>query len=98
MSQVRVLVGALMVPLLILGTHVFAEEVADLVEQAGVFELAGCVENQDRSRCAPGLLGLPVHWVGDVAPLAGDHLALCAIGTTARRAYIEEVAELGFRF
>lgn len=84
--------------LLILGTHVFAEEVADLVEQAGEHELAGFVENWDRERCGRELLGRPVHWIDDVAPLAATHLAVCAIGTTRRRDYVEQVAELGFGF
>jgi sugar O-acyltransferase (sialic acid O-acetyltransferase NeuD family) len=87
-----------MAPLLILGTHVFAEEVADLVTEAGTHELSGFVENQDRDRCEEPLLGLPVHWIDDLAPLARDHEALCAIGTTKRRAYIEQVAALGFSF
>ena len=85
-------------PLLILGTHVFAEEVADLVEQAGEHELAGFVENWDRDRAGRELLGRPVHWIGDVAPLARTHVAVCAIGTTRRRDYVEQVAELGFSF
>lgn len=85
-------------PLLILGTHLFAEEVADLVADAGTHRLAGFVENQDRARCAEGLLGLPVHWVDDIDHLAADHEVICSIGSNARRAYVEEVAAKGFRF
>ena len=85
-------------PILVLGTHVFAEEVADLIAQVEGMELAGFVENQDRTRCLEPLLGLPVHWVDDIASLAGDHEVLCAIGTTARNAYVEYVADIGFRF
>ena len=84
--------------LLILGTRIFAEEVADLVQQTGEHELAGFVENLDRERCADGLLGLPVHWVDDVPPLAADHEAVCAIGTTRRRAYVDQVTQLGLGF
>ena len=84
--------------LLILGSHIYAEEVADLVTQAGSHELAGFVENLDRSRCDSELLGLPVHWVDEVAPLAASHEAVCALGTTARRGFIEQVEELGFDF
>jgi len=85
-------------PILILGTHAFAEEVADLIAQVDGRELAGFVENQDRARCRGPLLGLPVHWVDDIASLAADHEVLCAIGTTARRTYVEHVEGLGFRF
>ena len=84
--------------LLILGSHIFAEEVADLVEQAGELELAGFVENWDRARCGADLLGRPVHWIEDVAGLAGTHLAVCAIGTTKRRGFVEQAQALGFGF
>ena len=46
--------------LVILGSHAFAEEVADIVHQAGTPELAGFVENWDRERCVEPLRGLPV--------------------------------------
>lgn len=85
-------------PLLILGSHIFAEEVADLVAQAEEHELAGFVENWDRERCGPGLLGLPVHWLEDVGALAQSHFAVCAIGTTKRRAFVEQAESLGFEF
>jgi acetyltransferase EpsM len=85
-------------PLLILGSHIFAEEVADLVAQAGEYELAGFVENWDRERCGADLLGRPVHWIEDVGALAETHLAVCALGTTQRRAFVEQVEALGFEF
>jgi sugar O-acyltransferase (sialic acid O-acetyltransferase NeuD family) len=85
-------------PLLVLGSHIFAEEVADLVAQSGEHEVVGFVENWERERCAQRLHGLPVHWVGDVGDLAVDHDVLCAIGSTKRRAFVEQVAAMGFRF
>jgi sugar O-acyltransferase (sialic acid O-acetyltransferase NeuD family) len=84
--------------LLILGTHLLAEEVADLVAQSADQVLAGFVENWDRTRCTSRLLGWPVIWVDDVAGLATDHVAVCAIGTTRRYAYIEQVETLGLSF
>ena len=84
--------------LLILGSRIYAEEVADLVGQSGAHELAGFVENMDRGRCERPLLGLPVHWIDDIAPLAEDHQALCALGTNARRGFVEHVEALGFEF
>jgi sugar O-acyltransferase (sialic acid O-acetyltransferase NeuD family) len=84
--------------LVILGTHVFAEEVADLVGDGDAYQLAAFAENWDRGRCPGGLLGRPVLWVDDLPPLAGTHLAVCALGTTKRRAFIEQVAAMGFRF
>jgi acetyltransferase EpsM len=84
--------------LLILGSRIFAEEVADLVGQADAHRLAGFVENQDRARCDSQLLQRPVHWIDDISPLAPTHLAVCAIGTNQRRALVEQVARLGFGY
>lgn len=84
--------------LIILGTRLFAEEVAEIVADGGEYELVGFGENWERERCAAPLLGLPVHWVDDLPPLAATHLAVCAIGTTKRAAYVAQVEAMGFRF
>jgi acetyltransferase EpsM len=84
--------------LVILGTHIFAEEVADLVTASGDFELAAFAENWDRERCRKPLLDRRVIWIDDLAPLASTHQAICAIGSTKRRQFIEPVHRLGFRF
>jgi UDP-perosamine 4-acetyltransferase len=84
--------------LLILGSHAFAEEVADIVDQAGTAELAGFVENWDRGRCEAPLRGLPVTWIDDAGSLAERHSAVCAIGTTKRTAFVQQAAEVGFSF
>jgi acetyltransferase EpsM len=81
----------------ILGSYAFAEEVADLAREAGE-EVAGFVENWDRERCREPFLGLPVTWIADAAALASEHEAVCSIGSTKRRAFVEQAAALGFRF
>lgn len=83
--------------LLILGSHIFAEEVADLAQQAGD-HVVGFVENWDRARCDRELLGLPIHWIDDVAPLVSEHVAVCAIGTPKRRGFVEQAEQLGLGF
>jgi acetyltransferase EpsM len=85
-------------PLAILGTHVFAEEVADLVEQRGEHELVAFVENWDRERVGRTLAGRPVIWVDELADHAGEWSAVCAIGSPERRDYVEHVAALGVGF
>lgn len=85
-------------PLAILGTHVFAEEVADLVAQAGEHELVAFVENWERERAGRMLAGRPVIWVDELAEHAGEWSAVCAIGSPERRAYVEHVAGLGVAF
>jgi sugar O-acyltransferase (sialic acid O-acetyltransferase NeuD family) len=82
----------------ILGSYAFAEEVADLAQQAGD-EVVGFVENWDRERCSRPLLGLPVTWIDQSRPLAAaHHQAVCAIGTNARRGFVDQAAAAGFRF
>jgi acetyltransferase EpsM len=85
-------------PLAILGTHVFAEEVADLVAQAGEHEVVAFVENWDRERTGRMLAGRPVIWVGELAARAGEWRVVCAIGSPERRAYVDQVAALGVEF
>jgi acetyltransferase EpsM len=85
-------------PLVILGSHVFAEEVADLAVGTGQFELTGFIENWDRTRCEQPLLGRPVTWIEDAEPLARTHQAVCAIGSTRRHEFVEAASDLGFEF
>ena len=85
-------------PLLILGTHLFAQEVSNLVAGIDGLTLEGFVENLDAGRCDERLDGLPVHWIDDIAELSGTHLAVCALGTTRRDGFIEQAARLGFEF
>ena len=79
-------------PLLILGTRSFAPEVADLASEVPPYRVVGFVENMDRERCEEELEGLPVFWIEDVEKLAETHWAVCALGTTHRRGFIERVA------
>ena len=84
--------------LVVLGSDVFAVEVADLIAQAGTEELVGFVENLDRERCRRTLLGLPVVWIDEARDLAERHRAVCGIGTTRRSAFVDQAAAVGFRF
>jgi sugar O-acyltransferase (sialic acid O-acetyltransferase NeuD family) len=84
--------------LAILGTHTFAEEVADLVEQIGEHELVAFVENWDRERTGRTVAGRPVIWVDELAEHAGEWSVVCGIGSPERRGYVEHVATLGVEF
>jgi acetyltransferase EpsM len=84
--------------LIILGTRTFAEEVADLVSNGDEYALEAFGENWERERCGHPLLGRPVIWVDDLAPLAATHHAVCAIGTPQRSRFVDQAARLGFRF
>ena len=86
------------VPLVILGTSLFAPEVADLVEDTGKYDVTAFVENWDRTKTSEPFLGRPVVWIDDAAGLAATHQAVCSLGTTRRKAFVEQVASLGFTF
>ncbi len=83
--------------LLILGTHEFAEEVADIASVAGDYELAGFVENQDKNRCTLQIANLPVLWVEELARLAATHQFVCGIGSTKRAAFTPQVEAFGLQ-
>jgi acetyltransferase EpsM len=87
-----------MKPLIILGTRTLAEEVADLVIDIPGFRVAAFVENEDPERCRETLEGLPILWVDDLAGLAASHWAVCALATTHRRRFTDQVAALGIPF
>jgi len=82
----------------ILGAGLFAEEIADLLSQTGEHELVGFVEGVDRTVCDRPLLGRPVHWIEDIASLAGSCKALCAVGSPKRKAFIEQATAQGVEF
>jgi sugar O-acyltransferase (sialic acid O-acetyltransferase NeuD family) len=85
-------------PLLILGTHVLAPEVADVVSDIPGVHVAGFVENMDRTRCASPINGLAVYWVEDLADLADTHAATCGLVTTQRSRFTDQIDELGMPF
>lgn len=90
--------SAARIPLVILGTSLFAPEVADLIEDTGQYEVTAFVENWDRAKTAEPFLGRPVVWIDDAGPMAGTHRAVCSLGTTRRKAFIEQAASMGFTF
>ena len=85
-------------PLLILGSHMLAMEMADLVSEIDGWHVEGFVENLDRDRCASTIEGLPVHWIDDVGRFAGTHHAVCGISTTHRVGFIEQASAQGLPF
>ena len=84
-------------PLVILGTHALAPEVADLAEQSG-WRVDAFVENLDRARCEHTIEGLPVVWVDELRDFRDTHLAVFGLGTTRRSRFIDEAADRGMSF
>lgn len=85
-------------PVLILGSYAFAEEVDDLISETRQWQTAGFVENLDHSRCARKLLGKPIYCVDELGTVGRGHHLICAIGTTERQSYIEQVGPFGLPF
>ncbi len=85
-------------PVLILGTRTLAVDVMDLIGEIPGYEVAGFVENMDRTTCASPLEGLPVHWIDDLPRFAATHVGVCALSTTQRRSFILQAEALGLRF
>jgi hypothetical protein len=73
--------------LYILGTGLLAEEFFVLAEASG-FVVEAFVENLDMTRAGGALCGRPVIAVGD---LPAGAPCVCALSTTRRKRYIEEV-------
>jgi sugar O-acyltransferase (sialic acid O-acetyltransferase NeuD family) len=90
--------GASRRQLAILGTSLFAPEVVDVVSDTALFDVTTFIENWDRQKAGTTLLDRPVVWIADARPLAATHLALCALGTTRRRGFVDEIAAMGFEF
>lgn len=86
------------ISVLILGTHHFAPEVADLIEDTRDLAVAGFVENLDRQRCERVICGKPVFWIDDLALAKPDTHLICSIGSTRRFRYIEAVAQFGLPY
>jgi acetyltransferase EpsM len=84
--------------LVILGASLFAEEVADYISGIENYELVGFVEGIHREKCRETVLGHPVMWIDDVAGLGNSCKAVCAVGTTKRKNFIEQAAKLGLQF
>jgi acetyltransferase EpsM len=85
-------------PLLILGTHLLAEEMTDLVSEIPGWQIAGYVENLDPDRCRTRLAGKPVYWIDDIGSLVSTHYAVCGISAPLRWQFVDQVDRCGMRF
>lgn len=84
--------------LLILGSGLYAEEIADFIDSSDRFELKGFVEGVERQRCSVSLLDRPVLWIDDIASLEPDYRALCAVGSPRRKQFILRALTHGLQF
>lgn len=85
-------------PILLLGATDYAAVFIDAFEAVPGVRLAGCIQNLNPTAEDREILGRPVHWSGSIARFRGTHDLICVLGTTKRRAWIDEVTGLGFGF
>jgi len=81
----------------LLGTGLYAEELTDLVAAIDGVELVAYCENLDPDKAGHDIAGRPIVWVDDL-PALGDVRAVCAMTTTERESYVEQVGALGIGF
>lgn len=87
-----------LLPIVILGTGLFAEDTADWLADVPDWQLVGFVEGLDRTRCATTICGHQVYWIDDIADLAATCWGICAVGTPRRSRFIRQAADHGLRF
>ncbi len=85
-------------PLLILGTRTLAVEFADVISEIKEFQLAGFVENMDKTICSEKLENMPVYWIDDIKDMSDTHFAVCGLATTKRSFFIHQAENLHMRF
>ncbi|MFM7321067.1 MAG: acetyltransferase [Armatimonadota bacterium] len=87
------------IPLLILGAGPFAEDVFDVADDTGLFDIVGFACSIGRETMPSELLGLPVHWLEDILPnLPAETRMVCGIGSAGRSSVFRTCRELGFEF
>jgi sugar O-acyltransferase (sialic acid O-acetyltransferase NeuD family) len=84
--------------LIILGASLFAEEIVDYISKIQEYEVVAFVEGINRDRCQEKLLGLPVIWIDDIGALNKSYKAVCAVGSTKRKYFIEQALNSGIEF
>jgi len=87
-----------MKPLLILGPTEYALELRDVIEDIPGHRVVGYIEAETKNRAGTLHGGLPVHWVGDLHDLADTHAAVCALGTTFRQKFVQQIEAIGLPF
>lgn len=85
-------------PVLAFGAGGLAAEIVDIAARAGGIRVVGCVVDREPAAATPSPAGLPIHRWEEVAGTATKLAAVNAIGSPARRAFIEKAEAHGFAF
>lgn len=90
--------GNIDVKLYILGSSLYAEEIADYVMASGTYTLSGFVEGIDKNKCRKKLLDRPIIWIDDVSKFDNHCRGICAVGSPKRKGFISQAQSLGLEF
>lgn len=85
-------------PLVILGAGAYAEEVADLVSDMGTYTLKAFIEGVDRTKVGQRLYGVPICWIDEVIDFEPSIQAVCAVGSTERKGFIQQALDADLQF
>ena len=85
-------------PILLMGVTDYAAVFLDTFEAVSGAEFVGFVQNLGPSHPVAPILGRPIFWTGDIGTFRDTHDLICVLATTRRRAWIEELEVVGFRF
>ena len=85
-------------PIFVLGTTPYAGVLIDMFECLDNIRFTGCIENRERDRCGQTLAGLPILWYQDITEHRQTHQLICALATTHRVGWIENMLSFGFKF
>jgi sugar O-acyltransferase (sialic acid O-acetyltransferase NeuD family) len=83
--------------IVILGAGSFAPEALDIIGDTGLYEVTAFVD-EDKNKANNKISGLPVVWIDEAEFLVPENKAVCVVGTTSRKKFIERAEALGFRF
>lgn len=84
--------------IIVLGAGQFAEKIADYLLDVPGIEIEAFVEGINRARCGKTIMDIPVVWIDDAGNLDPSALALCAVGSTKRKDFIEHAVSMGLKF
>lgn len=84
--------------IVIVGSGLFADEVFDLIQEIGEYEVVAFIEGIEKEKCNQLLGGIPVLWVDDIKGINPEALFIGAIGSPKRKGIIQKLEQKGYNF
>jgi len=84
--------------IVIVGNGLFAEDVSDLIQMTGMYEIVAFIEGIEKEKCNQLHDGIPVLWVDDIKGINPEALFIGAIGSPKRKGIIQKLQQKGYNF